>query len=587
MAEIIKHHIYRIYRDGRYLGILKNVTSDFGYTQNLGTAFASMQITVQQNPVNASEAVVPITTEDGLALTTELGETITTEGAEDVLGISNENALIRNNNSVLVYEVSNRYPEGTKVFSGRIVEWHARIGTSDDISIEVLSDGSDMDNYIVAGVTNEEQQQPFTDASYLMYDPGTSGSAAWARFGQTFKPSGGNANLRWIYLDIGMVTVPGTVIVKLWNGAADFYSGATPLGTATQTVGARDTTNYYEFDFGSPITVDNSGSTSYFFSVQSADQTQFNIWYTSTTSNYPDGEGLCSIYGGGGGSAAFVPGGLGVTVPFDLYFDTYSVSPATNTTFNNGPTNTIARQVMTDSYIANGGLITYDNASVPNGGGNYIDYTFKVNTVWEAIAKMIELSPEDYYGYVNVVDGKLYLRAASATAEHTLILNRHIESLDLGATVKKVKNNVYYTGGDIGGGVNLYLNVKDQDAIDANGGVPGLERLTNNRVTSTTVGTLEAQNFIDANKDQVYPTSVTVNDEAYDITLFNLGQMVDFAGFGNAIDNLLLQIVSITRTPYNITLGLGTLPFKSSSQVDKMNRQLISTQTVANPTTPS
>jgi hypothetical protein len=588
MAELQKKYLYRIYRADRYLGLLKNVTSDFAYSQNIGTAFASLKISVQQNPITSDEAVEPVLDENGLALTTELGETITTEGSAEVLGIDNNDALIRNNNTVRVYEVSERYPEGTLVFSGRMVEWHANIGTSQDITIEVLSDGADLDNYIVAGVSREEQQQAFSDASYLMYDPEVGVSAEYQRYGQVFLPSAliGNPNIRTIYLDIEPVTVAGDVIVKLWNNATDFYSDAEPLGTARQTITERQQYVYHEFDFGEAIPVDNVNPVTYFFSVQSADHTRFNIYYSDDLGNYVEGEGLLSLYGGAGADAPFVAGGLGSTVPFNLYFDTYSRSLATDTSFNNATTGSVVRQVMNAAYVENGGLISYDNTSVPN-TGEYVTYTFKVNTVWEAIIKMLEMSADDYYMYVDVAESKLYFRAAGGTADHTLILGRHIESIDIGATVKQVRNNIFYTGGDTGAGENLYLNVRDEDAIDDNAGWIGLERLNNNRVADVPTGTQEAEAFIEANKNEKYPSSVIVNDETYDINLFKLGEIVGFAGFGNAVDALLLQIVSISRTPHAITLGLGALPFKASTQLDKINRQLIATQTVDNPTTPS
>jgi len=295
---------------------------------------------------------------------------------------------------------------------------------------------------------------------------------------------------------------------------------------------------------------------------------------------------VSSYGGGGGGTFTQTPCTVlaGSFPASDLYFTTTYSGGATNSPFLNYDPGVIVTEIFC-SYNCRGGRVVYTVDSVW-ATDTEVDYTFQVNTVLEGIKKCLDLAPNNWYWYVNPATNVIYFRETAYQAEHTFILGNHIENLELTATVERVKTQVYFTGGSTGAN-NLYLVVSDNDALAANNGRVGLERFTDNRVTLTATGLAMANNFLEGNNAEVYETSVTIPSSKYDITSIYLGQVVGFAGFGTTVDNLLLQIVTIDRSPDGVKLTLGKLPRRQSAQVEAIERALREVQTVDNPTVPS
>lgn len=230
--------------------------------------------------------------------------------------------------------------------------------------------------------------------------------------------------------------------------------------------------------------------------------------------------------------------------------------------------------------------------STPNGGysstGNISTYTFKMQTVLQAIQAIATLAPANWYWYADPATGELKFAQASTTADITLIKGRHINDIDIEATQENVKNNAYFTGGDDGTATSTNILVR---ATSSNGTRKGLALLSDNRVNSTNGGVVSARqianNFLNNNAAESYITNVTVQHTTMDINAIKLGMMVGFAGFGNFVERLLLQVVGINRSPDQVTLQLGTLPLRDSQTIAQLQAQLQYQQTVANPTTPS
>ena len=66
-----------------------------------------------------------------------------------------------------------------------------------------------------------------------------------------------------------------------------------------------------------------------------------------------------------------------------------------------------------------------------------------------------------------------------------------------------------------------------------------------------------------------------------------LGMMIDIKGFGNFIDNFLLQIVGIKYEPDQVTLQLGVNPKRANLLVEKIQSRLIDAETKNATGTPS
>lgn len=582
MSDLQRNYIYKSYRDGVFLGVIPNVTSQFGYSQNINTASAALNITVGLTPDTSNQPVSDILDENGVAITDEFGETITTERVADLVGNDNEAALIRNNNNVQVYEVSAEYPSGLLLFNGYISTWTANYGGDENIEFTVLGYGTELDNYIVTSGDAIDQSWDITNDFVSL---GTDKFDAHNAYIQKFTVASGTTRLAAIELLVSTVPygfnhVGATIHMDVFNNLTDAENFAsTPLLSKSTTLPSTvfPDTITHKVTFTTPVTV-TSGETLYFriyvdWDGNNVTYEDYVYIYARTPSDYPAG----TFYNWNVVTWAAENTKIG--------FKTYASSGDTTSPYLNTDPADILRDIM-DVYNAQGGVITYDGTSIDDTGLS-IDYTFKLNTLLEGIKKCFDLSPGNWYWYVNPGNDTLYFKETSATADHTFFKGRHIDNLSVQATIETVKNKVYFTGGDTGGGQNLFLLITDPTSLAANNNRVGLVKLTDNRVTIQATGEAIAQNYLDQFGLEAYQTTMVLNRNTYNAHLLQIGHTVGFAGFGTFVDNLILQVVTRTVDPDNVTLTLGILPHRASSRVERIERDLSSVQTVDNPSTPS
>lgn len=221
--------------------------------------------------------------------------------------------------------------------------------------------------------------------------------------------------------------------------------------------------------------------------------------------------------------------------------------------------------------------------------GNSLTYTFKLQTILQAIQTLFNAAPANWYWYVDPATNVLQWAATNTVADLTIIKGKHINTLEIEATKENIKNIVYFAGGDDGTGTNTNILVKKTATISPNR--VGLAILSDNRVNSTNGGTtaaaLFANEYLADNASETYITNVTLLDRMIDTNLIKLGMMIGFAGFGNFADSLLLQVVGIQRKPDEAILQLGTLPIRASQAVSQLQAEISAQQTVNTTTTPS
>ena len=578
MAVFKKRYVHKISRNGEYLGVLPYVSSEFELHQNLYTVGAQLTIEVGQSADTANLPVEDLLDEPGNALLAEDGSHITTERVADIVGDANSNALIRNDNTIEVIEYSAEHPNGVTVFSGYISKWKTIFGGPDHVEITCLSLGQDLANYINAGGTADT-----LDQSQTQDDGGVGGDVStWSaqRFGQTFKVGAGITNISKITLKLSTdpVGTSQTTVVKLWNSVSDANVGTSPIGTATTTHVGYD--QQVDFVFSTPISVTAGGT--YFFTIvpdSRPDTSQpgyFLTFANKSSSVYADGQRYRNLSGGG------------YTVPFDydMWFKTYYSANSTAKTFTSTDPSTMLTSLM-NSYIAAGGDVSIGSGFSATGVS--ATYTFNLNTLAEVIQKVYELGPASWYWYVDPASNTLYYKATGTTADHTMVKGKHITELSIEATKEDIANVVYFTGGESAvAGQNVYVNVNDTTSLVNNR--RGLARISDPKVkgaTGAATGTIIANNYINGHNAQTYITEITISAQTYDITLFDLGELIGFGGFGTFVDNLLLQIVGITRRPDSVTLSLGALRQRATAQMEDLQKSLNATQTTNNPAQPS
>jgi PKD repeat protein len=259
-------------------------------------------------------------------------------------------------------------------------------------------------------------------------------------------------------------------------------------------------------------------------------------------------------------------------------------SGATTTlTYSASPIETQVKSILD----TNPGKLSYSAISIANTGIN-VDGKFQLNTKLEGIESLFTQTTTGWYWYANPADNLLYLKPASVLADHIFILGKHIESLDLKRSIEGLVNDFYFVGGDTTPGDDttmVFKHLTDSGSITS--WRRGLQRVTDRRYTLSTSIT-NYWNRIDGDYGQpAYTTTIVISAGRYDVETIKLGQMVGFGNFGNFIDGILLQIVSLSYTPYKVTLQLGKPLQRQIDIIDDVDQSLSNEQYGAVPTAPS
>jgi hypothetical protein len=563
---------YKVYsRDGAYLGLLPKVTSKFGFAQDINSAGSSIVVTCGKFIKNET-TVTPLLTEDGDEITTEDDLPILATSTELLVttGDSPDDAIFKNSNRVKVWMYNKYYPNGKLMFSGQINRVEFKYGSSDPtVKLSIYSDGLDLNNYIARGYPfnyTTEVTQATQNGSYASSVAGGDKGGGWLVYGQSFTTDSDQTNIGSISV---MLQGTATVTLSLYDGPNGNLIGSVSLAVAN---GAAAET---AFDFASLIEVNPSDE--YFFALWLNPGQSINVYHYSP-SPYAGGSAYESSYGGGSGGGSF----LALTT--DLYFIVKSGVPTTTTTYStDDPVTDMAHGILLD-YNARGGYITEGDFEAT---GLSLTYTFVVATVLDALKKILELCPAGYYSYIDLGTAQIDIKEMSTTPDFTIVRGRHITELNLALTIEQVKNYLLLSGGDTGGGVNLYREYTDSESASAYGIRTATK--SDNRITLAATADAMGESFTEENAGEVQETSLMVKDEHVDITQFIPGKTIGFKNFGNFIDDMVLTIV---RREPNFSDGianltLGRLPVRMNDEIQRISRELLNEQTINNPSSPS
>lgn len=572
-TEVPTRELYKVRnQSGIYIGNLPQPTEILKIAQDINSLGSQITINVPISADVAGNTTEPYTVEDASEnYTTEDGVgNYTTEGALPIVspGINTADTLIKNGNTIECWIYNYWYPNGKCMFVGKIRRWGAKFGGDDNVTVVCYSNGYDMDNYITRGAPfnyTSDQSQTSQDTIVNIFQNDKGGG--WFLYGQTWTPGAGVTNLGAITL-----LLQGTAQVTV--NVYDQPNGGTLLGSSTQNV-ANGSAAAVQFGFPALITV--QPGTQYFFEVRPASGQSINV-YLQNSNVYANGTALSSSYGGGGGGAYGA-------VNQDLYFVTASGTPSTTATFTSkDPTIEMLAPIISD-YNLRGGTQQWTALSI-DATGLSLTYTFNVQTIYEALQAILSLCPDGFYYYVDLGTQTIYFKNQSTTADFTFTKGVHINELELITTTENSINQLLFTGGDGGSGVNLYKQYTDPASIAAFG--PLLNRKTDNRVTVDATANAIGVSTIAQLSGEQYQTTVTIlHTTSLDITLLVPGKTVAFRGFGTYVDTILAQIVHREWTTEAVTLTLGILPTRLTYEFENTTRQLIAQQTQDNPGTPT
>lgn len=568
-ADVPTRVAYKVYsRDGSFLGELPKVTSPFVFPQDINSAGSSIEITCGVRADNQL-TTANLITGDGLDITTGTGAPITVTTGTTMLarGEDTEPAIFKNGNRVKIWIYNYWYPNGKLMFSGQMNKVKPKFaGGKIFTKVTVLSDGLDLNNLVARGYpfnyTNDVVQT--TENTYATCSVSGPKGAGWNVYGQSFVAGGSVSNIGAISLLLRGTANVTVILYDAPNGNL--------LGSATKSVSVGAGTEI-QFEFPSLIDVNPNGS--YFFGVWVDQGQSIDVFY-SASSVYTDGRKYNSNYDGGSG------GGSWAAEDGDLWFKTKSGTPTTTATYSTqDPVTGMMRAILTDynnrgGYVTEGNFVTTDQS---------LTYTFNMAFVFDAMRKVLDMSPSGYVAYIDLGTAEMDIFPMSQTPDFTIVNGTDTIDVDLELSIEQVKNYLLLTGGEVTPGVNLYRDYKDSSSDAAFGTRTGTK--SDNRMTVTATADAVGNSYIAENADEAENLTIAVPVTAMDTTLLTPGKVIGFKNYGNFMDTIMQAIVRREWHNQCVVLTLGKMPVRMNDEIQRINRELLNEQTANNPTAPS
>lgn len=567
-ADVPTRVAYKVYsKNGTYLGELPNVTTPFAFNQDMNSTGSAIEIVCGVKADNdlTTEAII---TGDGYDITTGTDDPLvaTTGTVVLALGSSEDDAIFKNGNRIKTWLYNYWHPNGKLMFSGQVNKVKPKFaGGKSYTKLMVLSDGLDLNNLVARGYpfsyTNDQSQTSQDGYVTVMAD---SFGAGFVSYGQSFVTGGAVDNLGAISL-----MLQGNADVTI-----NFYTGpnGSLLGSVTKAVSAGSPT-VTQFEYAQ--LVDVTPNTARFFGIFVNSGQSMRVYHNSS-GGYTDGTAYEASYGGGSG------GGSYTSYSGDLYFITKSGTPTTTATYTSqDPITGMLSSILID-YNNRGGMITERDFTA---AGVSLTYTFNMAFVFDAVKKALEMSPSGYTSYIDLGTAEMDIFPISSTADFTVVNEKDVIDLELELSIEQVKNYLLLSGGDTGGGSNLYRDYRDTES-SANYGIRTGTK-SDNRITLSATADAIGTSYIEENAGEQQNTMLVVPVTAMDTTLLTPGKTIGFKNYGNFIDTLVLPIVRREFRTKSVTLILGMMPVRMNDEIQRISRDLLNEQTANNPSAPS
>ena len=428
------------------------------------------------------------------------------------------------------------------------------------------------------------------------------------------------------------------VTVRIEDDAAGSPSGNLVNANATKTLNNLPlTSKWIRFKFPGTFTLTNN--TSYWI-VISVNNSYF-IWLASDGNSYARGIGK---HNGGGWSpfddnndlcfkvydkqvtnkriysgfiSAYEPVIEGPREYVDVTLIGYVATLKDDVYEDSSGNTTVAHATKDPNYIVDdvlteyGGKITAhdDNTDV----GTNVSYTYNTATHLDAIEKAKDLSDEGWYWYVNAYN-TLRFKGTSATADHKMIIGRHVARVTLNKRMENIKNVVLFIGGDVGGGVNLYKEYTRSDSVNLYGRRVAI--IQDERVIITATAKRIADKLLDEQEEPEIRMELLIEDNGgqdeyrgYNIESISPGDTVSLRNFKSEktltlwdmgvwdtdkwdysisfIAGTVMQIVNIQYHPDHVVLEVSSRPQPVQNKISEMIDQLEEYRNKDNPVVPT
>ena len=264
-----------------------------------------------------------------------------------------------------------------------------------------------------------------------------------------------------------------------------------------------------------------------------------------------------------------------------------------------------------DKFTAAGGKLDYDGAST-DPCGTSVTYKFNTAMYNEVIAKVLDLSPYDWYIRLGA-DDLIYFKQKSSTADHVLTLGRDIMEYEPEKRTENIVNTIYFVGG--GGPPKLYKKYVASGSVTAYG--TRAIKYIDEHVTATGTSDKIKDRILNSLSEpeirvvaKIMDNNGTARDASlgYDIESLMVGETVQIQNATSKAENLwdeiiwdtdswdyditnaagnILQIVRVQYFPDFAIIELSNKQPDIVQRIEEINRQTIDIVTADNPTTPS
>ena len=263
-------------------------------------------------------------------------------------------------------------------------------------------------------------------------------------------------------------------------------------------------------------------------------------------------------------------------------------------------------------YRADDGLINYDITSIDI-TGTTVSYDFKTYNIKEAIDKIIELTPQYWYWFVDA-NNVIYLKYSDLlSAQHSFIIGRHVTKMETWRRGEDIINRVYFVGAETAG-VSMYRVYSNTGSITSYG--IHATKVVDQRVSLTATADIIANRVINHKKDPEIRTTITILDsngwdreKGYDIESIKPGQTMRIKNIKQGVKTVTrwdqftwdddvwdqtlsysasdnIQIQSVEYHPDYVVLEASSRTPDIAKRVEDVYRNLEETQTLTTPGDP-
>lgn len=580
-----KKYLIKVYdTSGAYLTTWNDVASDIKYSNEINTAGGELKLTLARNAGDYGE------------------------GSDVDFGLK-----------VVVYCIDKEMPNGEAVFQGYISSY-TPIYKNNNVEITVLSYGAEFNDYMLEGAISDAHMHTATLASGASVNFGSEDSAGYESVAIAFRPTT-SGYLGAVYIPVysvqaGIVgTTYADLVYELWSGTPTSPTAMLDTTTHrfTDTTLIQSLSKYlskYAGDLGSYYVPFNSvaylsNAVTYFIKITPAvlrtvgQGNGIGILYNSTNVDANN-----TFYTKKYGNSFVATSGDGL-------IEAWEIVTGTIMAYNSYDPSNIIKSAI-DAYNTKGGSITYSDTSIEDTGTS-VSYTFNTNTIYEVVDKCLQLAPKDWYWFLDYASNTINYKVKSIEPDHIFSLEKDLIDAKFEKRIEDIVNTVYFTGGDIGGGVNLYRKYINQDSVNSYG-VKSL-KYTDGRVTVDATADTIANSILEARSQPELRVTLQVLDSnneqgvGYDIESINAGDVVavrnitqqvglstwdvgrwDDAYWDFNIYNLSSLLMQVRRIDYETgyaTIHASTMPVDINKRIEDINRNLETLQTNANPNTPT